>query len=82
MNISKKISINENISAPICKGDTIGTVTFSLNDETISSVNFESTTFLYGVIMKPYSFILAYDARDVIRPMFCPSGDSIGQIRP
>jgi len=39
MNISKIISLNENISAPICKGDTIGTVSFSLNDETITNVN-------------------------------------------
>ena len=39
MNISKVISINENISAPICKGDTIGSVTFSLNDDIISNVN-------------------------------------------
>ena len=42
MNISKTISLNENISAPICKGDTIGTVTFSLNDEIISTVNLVS----------------------------------------
>ena len=39
MNISKNITINKNISAPICKGDTIGTVTFSLNDENIATVN-------------------------------------------
>ena len=39
VNISKVISINDNISAPIHKGDVIGTVSFSLNDETLATVN-------------------------------------------
>ena len=39
MNINKVISLNENISAPIYKGDTIGSVTFSLNDNVVSTVN-------------------------------------------
>ena len=39
ININKVISLNENICAPICKGDVIGTVSFSLNDETIANVN-------------------------------------------
>ena len=38
-NVDKTISLNENISAPISKGDVIGNVTFSLNGETISNVN-------------------------------------------
>lgn len=39
VNISKVISINDNISAPIHKGDVIGTVSFSLNDDTLATVN-------------------------------------------
>ena len=39
ININKTISLNENICAPISKGDIIGSVTFSLNDESISTVN-------------------------------------------
>lgn len=41
-NIDKIISINQNISAPICKGDTLGTVSFKLNDENIGTVNLVS----------------------------------------
>ena len=36
----------------------------------------------YGVSMKPNSLTRAYVDRDAIRPMFGPSGVSIGQIRP
>jgi len=32
--------------------------------------------------MKPKSLIRAYDESDEIRPMFGPSGVSIGQMRP
>ena len=39
INIDKVISLNENISAPISKGDIIGTVNFSLNDTNIATVN-------------------------------------------
>lgn len=39
MNINKTISLNENLSAPVYKGDVIGSVTFSLNDENIATVN-------------------------------------------
>jgi len=39
-------------------------------------------TFRYGVSMNPNSFVRAYVDRDEIRPMFGPSGVSIGQIRP
>ena len=35
-----------------------------------------------GVSMKPYSLTRAKDARRPIRPMFGPSGVSIGQMRP
>ena len=49
---------------------------------TISSVNLASTTFLYGVIMKPYSFSFANPAKLVISPIFCPSGVSTGHILP
>ena len=36
----------------------------------------------YGVSMKPYSFRRAYRASELIRPMFGPSGVSIGHTRP
>ncbi len=39
INIDKSITLNENLSAPVCKGDVIGSVSFTLNGETISSVN-------------------------------------------
>ena len=38
-NIEQTITINENISAPVEKGQTLGSVTYSLNGEIISSVN-------------------------------------------
>ena len=38
-NIEKNIIINENINAPINKGDIIGTVNFSLNGSSVGSVN-------------------------------------------
>ena len=39
-------------------------------------------TLRYGVSMKPNSFVRAYVDSDEIRPMFGPSGVSIGQMRP
>ena len=42
INIESTISINENISAPLSKGDVVGSVTFSLNNEIISTVNLVS----------------------------------------
>ena len=38
-NIEQTISINENISAPIEKGEKLGTVNYSINGEIVSSVN-------------------------------------------
>ena len=39
-------------------------------------------TLRYGVSRKPYSFVRAYTASELIRPMFGPSGVSIVQTRP
>jgi hypothetical protein len=36
----------------------------------------------YGVSTKPYSFTRANVESDAMRPMFGPSGVSIGQMRP
>ena len=51
---------------------------------TTSSVTFPVlwSTFLYGVSMKPYSFIIANDDNAEINPTFGPSGDSIGHNLP
>ena len=43
-----------------------------------SSVTLPSTTLRYGVSRKPYSLVRAYTASELIRPMFGPSGVSIG----
>ena len=40
------------------------------------------STFLYGVSINPYSFILANDDNADINPMFGPSGDSTGHNLP
>ena len=40
------------------------------------------TTFRYGVSMNPNGLTLACEASEPIRPMFGPSGVSIGHIRP
>ncbi len=40
------------------------------------------TTLRYGLSMKPYSLMRAKQESDEIRPMFGPSGVSIGQMRP
>ena len=40
------------------------------------------TTLRYGVWMKPNSDTVAIDASEPIRPMFGPSGVSIGHMRP
>lgn len=39
INIDKSINLNENVSAPVSKGDVLGTVNFTLNDEKIATVN-------------------------------------------
>jgi len=39
-------------------------------------------TMRYGVSTKPRSFTRAKQASDVMRPMFGPSGVSMGHIRP
>ena len=39
INIDKTISLSESISAPVNVGDVIGTVTFTLNGETVGSCN-------------------------------------------
>ena len=49
---------------------------------TTSSVIWPSTTLRYGVSMKPNGFTRPNVASEPIRPMFGPSGDSIGHIRP
>ncbi len=38
-NLKNEIKINENISAPVNKGDVLGKVDFYLNDELISTTN-------------------------------------------
>lgn len=43
ININKTITIDNSIPAPISKGDIIGTVNFTLDDKTISSVNLIAT---------------------------------------
>ena len=48
----------------------------------MSSVTLPLTTRRYGVWMKPNSDTVANDASEPIRPMFGPSGVSIGHIRP
>ena len=48
----------------------------------ISSVTRPLTTLRYGVWMKPNSDTVAIDASEPIRPMFGPSGVSIGHMRP
>ena len=48
----------------------------------ISSVTLPFVTFLYGVSIKPYWFVLEYDAKELINPIFGPSGVSIGQTLP
>ena len=40
------------------------------------------STILYGVSINPYSLTLAYAANELIRPIFGPSGVSIGHILP
>ena len=55
---------------------------FSAVRNSMSSVTRPLTTFRYGVSMKPNSFVLAYVDSEEIRPMFGPSGVSMGQIRP
>ena len=47
-----------------------------------SSWAIERLTLRYGVSMKPYALIRPYVASEPIRPMFGPSGVSMGQIRP
>ena len=47
-----------------------------------SSVTRLSLTRRYGLSMKPYLLTRAKVASELIRPMFGPSGVSIGQMRP
>ena len=50
--------------------------------KSISFVTLLSVTRRYGVSKKPYSFVRANKASELIKPMFGPSGVSIGQTRP
>jgi D-alanyl-D-alanine carboxypeptidase (penicillin-binding protein 5/6) len=43
-NITTNIVLNENITAPIQKGDVLGKAEFYLNDELIASTNLVSNT--------------------------------------
>ena len=47
-----------------------------------SSVTLPALAFLNGLSKKPYSFVLAKAAREFIKPIFGPSGVSIGQTLP
>ena len=47
-----------------------------------SLVTLPFTTFRYGVSIKPYSLIRAYEAKFSTKPMLAPSGVSTTQIRP
>ncbi len=49
---------------------------------TISSLTLPPLTMRYGVWMKPNSDTVAIEASEPMRPMFGPSGVSIGHIRP
>ena len=49
---------------------------------TISSVTLPPLTTRYGVWMKPNCDTVANDASEPMRPMFGPSGVSIGHMRP
>lgn len=42
-NVAQNITFRENISAPIEKGETIGTVTYTLDGEIIKEINIVST---------------------------------------
>jgi hypothetical protein len=48
----------------------------------ILSVTRPFSTRRYGVSRKPYWFVRAYTASELMRPMFGPSGVSIGHTRP
>ena len=48
----------------------------------MSSVTVPSTTLRYGVCRKPNSLTVAKLASEPIRPMFGPSGVSMGHMRP
>ena len=47
-----------------------------------SSTTTPLITLRYGLSMKPYSLMRAKQESEEIRPMFGPSGVSIGQMRP
>ena len=47
-----------------------------------SSITMPLITLRYGLSMKPYSLMRAKQDSDEIKPMFGPSGVSIGQMRP
>jgi hypothetical protein len=52
------------------------------SSQAISPVTLPFLTTRYGVSMNPRSLTRAYVASDVMRPMFGPSGVSIGHMRP
>ena len=37
-NIERKVSMNENVTAPVKKGDLLGTVTVSMGDESLGEI--------------------------------------------
>ena len=43
-NLEQTVTINENITAPISKGDILGKVTYSLDGEAVSEVNLVAET--------------------------------------
>ncbi len=65
--ISQSISINDKISAPIKKGDKIGEVSFSLNDNTLSTVNLVASQNVDKISIFTMSKRIIYSWIDLLR---------------
>ena len=65
--ISQSISIDDKISAPIKKGDKIGEVSFSLNDNTLSTVNLVASQDVDKISIFTMSKRIIYSWIDLLR---------------
>lgn len=65
--ISQTIEINQTISAPIKKGDVLGKITFSIQNEVISSVNLVAETNIEKINLFTMSKKVIYSWIDLLR---------------
>ena len=75
-------SSNGSLACATVYASSSSAVIYTTSSVTLGFSGSDLSTTLYGASINPYSFNLAKDANELIRPMLGPSGVSIGHILP